>query len=112
MPFSLENKATRISRDLILGCSIFLAALGGLIVSCLLVNTTIPPQIPRGMGASANQAPAKLESKPLSEIAARAAENHEMHSERPLPSGRFCVNLNGKIFGWDWPNVPFGAIAC
>jgi hypothetical protein len=25
-------------------------------------------------------------------------------------SGRTCVDMNGKSFGWYWPNVPFAAV--
>jgi hypothetical protein len=25
---------------------------------------------------------------------------------------RTCTDSNGKTFGWNWPNVPFGATAC
>jgi hypothetical protein len=98
--------------NLILGCSVFLAALGGLVASCLVVDATIPPKISHKTMAAAHQAPAKIESTPLSDIAGNDGSSRETRSKGPRPSGRLCVNLDGKIFGWDWPNIPFGAIEC
>jgi hypothetical protein len=111
MPLQREMEDRRISpANLVLGCLVFLAAFGGLVASCLVVNAAIPPKISRKTIAPAQQTAAKIGSKPLSDIADGGGSLHEAQSE--APRGRLCVNLDGKIFGWEWPNVPFGAIAC
>lgn len=110
MPLQPEMEDRRISpANLVLGCLVFLAAFGGLVASCLVVNAAIPPKISRKTIAPAQQTAGKIGSKPLSDIADGGSE---AHSEAPRLAGRTCVNLDGKIFGWDWPNVPFGAIEC
>jgi hypothetical protein len=113
MPFRPQMEDRRMSPgNLILGCSVFLAVLGGLVASCLLVNAAIPPKISREMRAAAQEAAAKTGSKPLSDIADSSESPDGARSETPRLSGRWCVNFDGKTFGWDWANVPFGAAAC
>ena len=113
MPLQPEMEDRRISpANLVLGCLVFLAAFGGLVASCLVVNAAIPPKISRKTITPAQQTAAKMGSKPLSDIADGSGSLHEAQPEAPGLAGRTCVNLDGKIFGWDWPNVPFGAIEC
>jgi len=113
MPLQREMEDRRISAaNLVLGCLVFLAAFGGLVVSCLVVNAAIPPKMSRKTIAPVQQTAAKIGSKPLSDIADGGGSLHEAQPEAPRLAGRLCVNLDGKTFGWDWPNVPFGAIAC
>lgn len=92
---------------LILGCSVFLVASGGLVVSGFVVDATIPPKMSHKAMAAAQQTTAKIESAPASDT-----RNAGGSGEGPRPLGRWCVNLDGKMFGWDWPNIPFGAIKC
>jgi hypothetical protein len=98
--------------NLILGCSVFLAAFGGLIASCIIVDAIIPPKISSGTSAGPRQAPAKVEANSRSDIAVRGESSHHAELEGLRLHGRFCVGLRGNTFGWDWPNVPFGALAC
>ena len=98
--------------SLILGCSIFLAAFGGLVASCLVVDAAIPPKVARETRPAPQPAAAETESEPASDLADSGESPHRARSESPRLSGRWCVNLDGNAFGWNWPNVPFGAIAC
>jgi hypothetical protein len=33
-------------------------------------------------------------------------------SEVSTGRGKYCLDMNGKAFGWHWANVPFAALAC
>ena len=99
--------------NLILGCSVFLAALGGLVASCLVVNaTTATPKIRHKTIAAAQQTTAKIESTRLSDTAENDKNSRIVPSKPSRLTKLLCVDWDGKTFGWDWPNVPFGAIEC
>jgi hypothetical protein len=98
--------------NLILGCSVFLVAFGGFVASWIIVDAIIPPKISSGSSAAAGQAAGKIEANSQSDIPVRGGSSHAADPEGLRLHGRFCVSLTGHTFGWDWPNVPFGALAC
>jgi hypothetical protein len=32
--------------------------------------------------------------------------------EGSMGRGKYCLDMNGKPFGWHWANIPFAALAC
>jgi hypothetical protein len=89
----------------VLGCSVFLIALSGLIVSSHLVDAVIPIKRSR-------EATATAQSNLPSDISVTGERPNSAGPEGSVLAPRICVDLNGRSFGWNWPNVPFGSTAC
>ena len=102
---SLEGRIgnTRMwSAKWILGCSIFLLSAGGMIISNHFVNAMIPPK--------ASRHATRPDASPDISTAGRRLD--DTSSEGSISIKRVCIDSNGKAFGWNWPNVPFGTTAC
>jgi hypothetical protein len=85
-----------------LGCSIILLAAGGFVISNHFVNAMIPPNTSRHTAGP--------DSSP--ELSAAGRRLDDTGSEGSMSATRVCTDSNGGAFGWNWPNVPFGATAC
>jgi hypothetical protein len=91
----------------VVGCCVLLAALGGLVVSNHVVNAMIPLKSSRVTKASATVQPKSPIDTPVT-----GEHPYDANAEAAIPTGRLCTDLNGKTFGWNWPNVPFGTATC
>jgi hypothetical protein len=88
----------------LLGCLVMLAALAGLVVSNHVVDAVIPLKNPRAAKAVQPESPMDLP--------ATGERPHDANAEGSISTGRACVDLNGRTFGWNWPNIPFGTATC
>ena len=98
------------SAKFVLGCSVLLAALGGFIVSNHVVNAMIP--LKGSHAAKATEAPARVQPRSPSDLPVTGERPYDANGKAATPAGRTCVDLNGRTFSWNWPNVPFGTAAC
>jgi hypothetical protein len=79
-----------------------LLAAGGFMVSNHFVNEMIP--------AKTSRHATQPDASPDISTAGRRPE--DTSSEGSASAARTCIDSNGKAFGWNWPNVPFGTTAC
>jgi hypothetical protein len=84
-----RNKAQMTPRQLMIGCSVIVAATVGGLISSNIVNRHIP---------------AGSDSRTVNQTQTTS------HAEK-LENG-FCFTLAGKKFEWHWANVPFAAVTC
>jgi hypothetical protein len=94
----------------VLGCCVLLAGAGGLIVSNHVVNAMIP--LKSSHAAKATEAPARAQPQSPSDLPVTGEHPNDANAEAATPTGRTCTDLNGRTFGWNWPNVPFGTATC
>ena len=98
--------------ELVLGCSTFFLAAAGLLTSFEAVNEMFPPTGSRAETRRA-QSPMRKEDRLLGTPVADKIENSQEAAAEAEPHlNRLCTGLEGKPFGWDWPNVPFAALTC
>jgi hypothetical protein len=90
----------------VVGCCVLLAALGGLVVSNHVVNAMIPMKSSRVTKSATVQPKSPIDTPVTGE------HPYDANAEAAIPTGRLCTDLDGKIFGWNWPNVPFGTATC
>src|ERR1700676_2184188 len=103
--FELPRKENWMSYvKLIIGYSTFALATAGLITSFQAVNETIPPKISQAE-ATPTQLPALKEDR-LRLVASKVEKSHEAAAEAEPHLNRLCLSLEGRAFGWHWPNVP------
>jgi hypothetical protein len=96
----------------VIGCLVLLAALVGLVVSNHIVDATIPLKNSRAAKATARQAGAAVQPESPTDLPATGERPYDANAEGSMSTGRTCVDLNGKTFGWNWPNLPFGTATC
>jgi len=92
----------------VLGCSVFLAALGGLVLSTYVVNVALPSRA----GKVRIDATATAGSDDTAHNSVIAEPRSDGSIEGAAPTSKVCVDVDGKSFGWHWPNVPFGTVTC
>jgi hypothetical protein len=85
-----------------LGCSIILLAAGGFVISDHFVNAMIPPKTSRHAA----------QPYPSPDISSASRRIDDTGSDGSRSATRLCTDLKGGVFGWNWPNVPFGTTAC
>jgi hypothetical protein len=95
--------------NLMLGGSIFFLVATGFLASFQAVNGSIPPRISRGV-MEETQSASKEDRLQPKEIAIK--QPHDAATETEPHLNRLCTSLEGKPFGWDWPNVPFATMTC
>jgi hypothetical protein len=97
---------------LMLGGLIFCAAAAGFFSSVQAVNEAFPRKhlrVATDQGVSAIQKEDRTQPKD----AASAVEHpREEKAETEPHLNRLCTSMDGKPFGWSWPNVPFAAMRC
>jgi hypothetical protein len=96
----------------VFGCLVLLAALVGLIVSNHIVDGMIPLKDSRTTRAAAQQITAAVQSESPMALPATGERPYDANAEASISTGRVCVDLRGRTFDWNWPNIPFGTAAC
>jgi hypothetical protein len=87
----------------ILGYLVFLLAAVGFVISNHIVDAMIPSQNSRA-AAGQSDSPSVLPDTGKGPFDANAESSNA--------TGRRCVDSNGNVFGWNWPNIPFGTATC
>jgi hypothetical protein len=95
-----------------LGCLVMLAASAGLVISNHVVDAVIPLKNARATKPADGETPATVRPQSPIDRPATGARPDDANAEGPISTGRVCTDLNGRTFGWNWPNIPFGAAAC
>jgi hypothetical protein len=72
----------------------------------------IPSKNARATKAAARETTTAVPSELPSTPPGTGERPFDANAAGSIPTGRRCVDLNGHTFGWNWPNIPFGAAAC
>jgi hypothetical protein len=96
----------------VFGYLVLLAALVGLVVSNHIVNATIPLKNSRAAKATARQTTVAVQPESPMNLPVTGERPHDGNAEGSTSTGRICVDLSGKTFGWNWPNIPFATATC